>query len=86
MFRFTQEPSSGSYIQCLANITSLVQPCLSVQTSGLWRHILTVIKGSWCACVWFIVQRSTRILLLQSEYATITMTTSVPTRTVEQDL
>jgi len=49
MFRFTQEPSSGSYNQCLAKITSLVQLCVSVQTlSVLWRHILT-----WCA-----VQRS----------------------------
>ena len=32
MFRFTQEPSSGSYNQCLAKITSLVQLCVSVQT------------------------------------------------------
>jgi len=30
MFRFTQEPSSGSYNQCLAKITSLVQQCVSV--------------------------------------------------------
>ena len=41
MFRFTQEPSSGSYNQCLAKITSLVQKCVSVQTfSELWRHII----------------------------------------------
>ena len=46
MFRFTQEPSSGSYDQCLAKITSLVQLYLSVQTlSVLWQHIPT-----WCAC------------------------------------
>jgi len=55
MFRFTQESSSGSYKQCLAKITSLVQQCVSVQTiSVLWGHILT-----WCACVWFAVQRGT---------------------------
>jgi len=47
MFQLTQEPSSGSYIQRLAKITSLVQLCMSVQTlSLLWRHILSVIKGS----------------------------------------
>jgi len=47
MFRFTQEPSSGSYNQCLAKITSLVQQCVLVLTlSVLWWHILT-----WCACV-----------------------------------
>jgi len=28
MFRFTQEPSSGSYNQCLAKITDLVQRCV----------------------------------------------------------
>jgi len=47
MFRLTQEPSTGSYSQCLAKITSLVQ---------------------------------------QSQYAAITLTASVPTRAVEQDL
>ena len=31
MFRFTQEPSSGSYNQSLAKITGLVQQCASVQ-------------------------------------------------------
>jgi len=51
MFRFTQKPSSGSYNQCLAKITNLVQLCMSVE----------------------------------SEYAATTLT-SVPTRTVEQDL
>ena len=28
MFRFTQEPSSGSYNQSLAKITSFVQLCM----------------------------------------------------------
>ena len=31
MFRFTQEPSSGSHNRRLAKITSLVQLCMSVQ-------------------------------------------------------
>ena len=31
MFQFTQELSSGSYIQSLAKINSLVQMCISVQ-------------------------------------------------------
>jgi len=30
MFRFTQEPSSGSQIQCLAKITGMVPLCLSI--------------------------------------------------------
>jgi len=38
MFRFTQEPSSGSYNQSLAKITSLVQQCVSVQTLSVLRH------------------------------------------------
>jgi len=51
MFRFKQEPSSGSYNQSLAKITSLVQLCVSVETlSVLWVHILT-----WCACVCILV-------------------------------
>jgi len=49
VFWFTQEPSSGSYNQCLAKITSLVQLRMLIQKlSVLWRHILTVIKWSWC--------------------------------------
>jgi len=40
MFRFKQEPSSGSYKQRLAKVTSLVQQCVSVQTlSVLWPHM-----------------------------------------------
>ena len=50
MFQFTREPSSGSYNQCLAKITGLVQKCVSVQTA-LWRHIPTVIKGSIWDCI-----------------------------------
>jgi len=44
MFRFTQEPSSGSYNRCLAKITSLVQQCTLVQTlSVLWRLCVYVL-------------------------------------------
>jgi hypothetical protein len=59
MFRFTQKPSSGSYNQNLANITSLVQLCVSVQTLlVLQRHILTwCVCVCVCVCVWFTVQR-----------------------------
>jgi len=39
MFRFTQEPLSGSHDQRLDKITSLVQLFMSVQTSVLWRHM-----------------------------------------------
>ena len=60
MFRFTQEPSSRNYNQCLAKITSLVQKCVSVQTlSVLWRYIVT-----WCACVWFTVRGGTVALYI----------------------
>jgi len=47
MFRFTQEPSSGSYNHSLVKIKSLVQLFVSVQTlSVLWRLIVAVMKGS----------------------------------------
>jgi len=45
MFRITEDPSSGSLIQCLAKITSMVISCLLTWTwSVLWQHILT--RGS----------------------------------------
>jgi len=37
MFRFTQEPSSGSHNQCLAKITNLVQLCVTHQVR-IRRH------------------------------------------------
>jgi len=53
MFRFTREPSSGSYNQCLAKITGLVERCASVQMlSLLWQHILTVLEGSIWGTAW----------------------------------
>jgi len=40
MFRFTQEPSTGSQSQCLAKITGMVPLCLLIWTlSVLWRHM-----------------------------------------------
>ena len=43
MFWFTQEPSSESYNQCLAKITSPVQLCMSVQVlTVLWRLTASV--------------------------------------------
>jgi len=47
MFRFTQEPSSGSQSQCLTKFTGMVLLCLLTWTSSvLWLHNRTC-----CACV-----------------------------------
>ena len=56
MFRFTQEPSTGSQSQCLAKITCMVPLCLSIWTlSVLWRRntdcsmcILALSLILWC--------------------------------------
>jgi len=51
MFRITEDPSSGSLVQCLAKITIMVLLCLLTWTwSVLWQHILT-----GCACLYFTV-------------------------------
>jgi len=47
MFRFTQEPSSGSYNQCVAKITSLVQLCMSVR---LYQHAQLNKTWWWFLC------------------------------------
>ena len=40
MFRITRDPSSGSFIQLLANITVMVLSCpLTWTYSMLWQHI-----------------------------------------------
>jgi len=40
VFRFTQEPSSGSQSQSRAKITRMVPLCLSIWAlSVLWRHM-----------------------------------------------
>jgi len=47
MFRITRDPSSGSFIQCLAKITVMVLSCPLIWTwSVLWQHIYP-----WCVCV-----------------------------------
>ena len=39
MFRITEDPSSGSLIQCLAKITNMVLPCpLTWTWSVLWQR------------------------------------------------
>ena len=38
MFRFTQEPSSGSKSQCLAKITGMVPLCSSICARYIYRH------------------------------------------------
>ena len=46
MFRFTQEPSLGSYNQCLAKITSLAQLCMSIQTLSVLRRHMPAYVGT----------------------------------------
>ena len=42
MFRFSQEPSTGSQSQCLAKITGMIPLCLSIERcqcyGGIRRH------------------------------------------------
>ena len=80
MFRFTQEPSSGSKCQYLAKIIDM--GCLSIRTwSVLWRHI-----RACCACVQCTVQEGTRYtkrMHNRPEYAAIILITFVWTSTVE---
>ena len=53
MFRITRDPSSGSFIQCLAKIKVMVLSCLLTWTqSVLWHHIYP-----WCVCVLHSVER-----------------------------
>jgi len=55
MFRFTQEPSSGSLCQYLAKITGMVPLYLLICALPLlWRHIPTC-----CECVWLASQWAT---------------------------
>jgi len=44
MFRITEDPSSGSLVQCLAKITNIVLSCpLTWTRSVLWQHIPTIL-------------------------------------------
>jgi len=45
MFRATQDPSSGSLVQCLDKITRMILSCPLTWTRALYRqHIVTVIR------------------------------------------
>ena len=86
MFWFTQEPSSGSYHQCLAkNYKYCSTVRVLVDAVSVMAAYLT-----WCACVWFTVHRGTvplcavnRTHAHQVRYAAITLTASTMTCTVE---
>ena len=44
MFRIAEDPSSGSLVQCLAEITKMVLSCPFIWTwSVLWQHDLIII-------------------------------------------
>ena len=44
MFLITEDPPSGSLVQCLAKITRMILLCLLTWTgSVLWQHVVTVI-------------------------------------------
>ena len=55
MFRITEDPSSGSFVQCLAKIMKIGLSCTLTWTQSVfWQHNLTR-----CACVYFTVQGGT---------------------------
>ena len=55
MFRITEDPSSGSFVQYLAKITRMSLSCLLTWTrSVLWQHILTHFV---CVCSSLYIQR-----------------------------
>ena len=52
MFRITEDPSSGSLVQCLAENYKNDLSCLLTWTcSVLWQHIVTVVCVCVCGCV-----------------------------------
>ena len=52
MFRITEDPSSGSLVQCLAkNYKNDSIVSVDMDRSVLWQHIVT---GCACVCVQFI--------------------------------
>jgi len=85
MFRITEDPSSGSLIQCLAKITVMVLSCLLTWTwSVLWQHgwirndasvaliittIIIVVAGILVLATSHYVSRSHRRLLLGGQTA-----------------
>ena len=90
MFRFTQEPSSGSQSLCLTKITGMVPLCLLIcALSVSWRNIQICLR----VCVWFTVQEGTNLstfphgephtLAQQFEYAARTLIKHISTSKLE---
>ena len=75
MFRITRDPSSGSFIQCLANITVMVLSCpLIMDVVGVMAAYLPVVSASLdCA----VHTRTT------GKYAAITPNTSLSTEMIK---
>jgi len=62
MFRITEDPSSGSLVQCLAKITKTVLSFpLTWTRSVLWQHILTP-----CVCVRVRARARARVCVCSS--------------------
>ena len=81
MFPITRDPTSGSFIQCLAKSTVMVLSCpLTWTQSVLWQHIVTQ-----CVCVYCTVQRGTRQCRTHTQSASLDSavhTCRVPLQTV----
>ena len=86
MFRFTHEPSSGSYNQFCSTVL-VGTDVVSVMAT---YSDLVCVCVCVCVCVWFTLQRSTDSepyththTYTRSEYAAITLTTKVATTCTE---
>ena len=51
MFRITEDPSSGSLVQCLAKITVMVLSCPLTWTRSVLRHHILTRCVCVCVCV-----------------------------------
>ena len=63
MFRITRDPSSGSFIQCLAKITVMVSCPLTWTDSVLWQRICP-----WYVCVLRSLERHECLSRLRSTH------------------
>ena len=78
MIRITRDPSAGSFIQCLANITIMVLSCpLTFHRQCLSRQCSTDTHHSSASLDSAVHTHIT------GKYAAITPTTSMPTDTIE---
>jgi len=60
MFRITRDPSSGSFVQCLAKITVMVLSCpLTWKWSVLWQHICP-----WCVCLLHCLEKQCVLIVV----------------------